>query len=143
MIDTNRYQLMIEIRRLRGGPLVNSRISAACAALVLIFTTALATPAPKTTLSSLTTLAHAIDSAAQKGDWTSAQRFSKDLSREWAVQRPTTLHGVKGKANAESFDASLKWINSAIAQRSARNVHDAAMNVEKSVHEMEERLPNV
>lgn len=122
---------------------MSNRISAACAALVLICTTGLASPAPNTTLSSLTTLARAIDASAQHGDWASARRLSNDLAKEWAAKRPTALHGLKGKANAQSFDASLKWIDSAIAQQSARNVHDAAMNAEKSVHEMEERLPTV
>lgn len=121
---------------------MNTRISTACAALVLIITTAVASAVPKTTLSSLTTIAQAIDASAQRGDWASAERLSNDLAKEWAAKRPTTLHGPKAKANAESFDASLKWINTAIARRSARNVHDAAVNVEKSVHEMEERLPN-
>jgi hypothetical protein len=122
-----------------GGSLVNSRISAALAALVLICTTALATPPQTASFSNLATLAHAVDGAAQRGDWSSAQQYSRRLHVEWASLRPETLHGLKGKAYAQNFDASLKWVNSAIAQRSPRNVHNATVSIEKSVRELEER----
>jgi hypothetical protein len=119
--------------------LVSTRISAALAALILVCTTALASPAPKTAYSTMTTLAQGIDAAAERGDWVSANRLSRQLHAAWADERPETLRGIKGQSYAQSFDASLKWISSAIAQRSARNVHDAARNAEKTLHELEER----
>jgi hypothetical protein len=118
---------------------VNSRTSAVLAALVLVCTTAVASPRPNTAYATMTMLTQGIDDAAQRGDWASAERLSRQLHIAWADQRPETLHGLKGKAYAQSFDATLKWINSAIAQRSVRNVHDAAHNAEKTLHELEER----
>jgi hypothetical protein len=126
---------------IREDALVRSRISVALAALVFACTTAFASPAPKNAYENLTTIAQGIDSAAQRGDWATAESLNRRLHTSWADARPETLRGMKGKAYVQSFDASLKWISSAILQRSARNVHDAATNIEKSANELAERTP--
>jgi hypothetical protein len=121
--------------------LVRSRISVALAALVLAFTTAFASTASKNAYENLTIIAQRIDTAAQRGDWPTAESLNRQLHTSWADARPETLRGMKGKAYAQNFDASLKWISSAILQRSARNVHDAATNIEKSANELAARTP--
>jgi hypothetical protein len=125
-----------------GRIVLNIRTATGYALLVLFFTCAAASPAPTTSWTSLTTRAQAIDTAAQRGDWTSAQRLSHDLLAQWTAKRPTALHSLKGKAFAESFDASLKWISGAIAQRDAQNVHQAVAHAERTVHELAERRPS-
>lgn len=120
---------------------VNFRIASFYALLIALCTLA-ASPVPVTSWTPLLTNARAIDSAANRGDWKAAGRLSDDLLAPWTLKRPAVIHGLKGKAYAQSFDSSLKWVNSAIAHRNTPAVHQAVANAQKNLHELEERAPS-
>jgi hypothetical protein len=98
-------------------------------------------PSPASVLAPLTQLAISIDASAKSGDWLTADRRHVALAKQWAVRRLGVVRSLKGTAHAQSIDSSMKYMQVAIEQRSAADVHRAAYNIQKSIHEISEIPP--
>jgi hypothetical protein len=89
-------------------------------------------------LAPLTDITRALDFSAKGGHWTAANRQHQELAKRWAAVRPAIVTGNRETAQAQSIDASMKWLQSAIDQRDAGNVHRAALTITKAIHEIQE-----
>jgi hypothetical protein len=89
-------------------------------------------------LAPLTDITRSVDFSAKGGNWTAASRQHQELVKQWAALRPAIVTGNRETAQAQSIDASMKWLQSAIDQRDAGNVHRAALTITKAIHEIQE-----
>lgn len=128
------------------------RIAAVAAALALLSTGTIApavaaprvppvaaAPVRATPFDALEPLAVRAETAAKRADWGAARLDTQRLDAKWVSVRPTAQRSLRGKANAQRLDASLKWLSSAIERKDAAEVHKAVASMTTAVHELQER----
>jgi hypothetical protein len=120
------------------------RIAAVAASLVLLGTGTAApafaaAPVHATPFDPLEPLAARAEAAAKRADWGAARLDTQRLDAKWVSVRASAQRSLRGKANAQRLDASLKWLSSAIERKDAAEVHKAVASVTTAVHELQER----
>jgi hypothetical protein len=131
-----------------GAASGSRRLMPAIVGLLLLFSVAAAPAPPRpsstvvaTTLSSLSNLASSIDRSAQRSEWHAVRRDTEELSARWSAAKPTAVYGIRGKAHARHFDASLRWIQIASESHDAANVHRGRLQMDVAIDELAEALP--
>ena len=111
-----------------------------CALLVslLLLSSAIAAPPSHNALAPLTDIARSVDFSAKGGNWNAASQQHQELAKQWAASRPGLVARNSVTAQAQSIDASMKWMQSAIDHRDAGNVHRAALTITKAIHKIKE-----
>jgi hypothetical protein len=99
---------------------------------------AIAAPPSHNALAPLTDITRSVDFSAKGGNWNAASRQHQELAKQWAALRPGFVTRNSVTAQAQSIDASMKWLQSAIDHRDAGNVHRAALTIMKAIHEIQE-----
>jgi hypothetical protein len=89
-------------------------------------------------LAPLTDIARSVDFSAKGGNWAAASEQHQELAKQWAAVRPGLVTGIRVTAQVQSIDASMKWLQTAVAQRDAGNVHRATFTITKAIHEIQE-----
>lgn len=98
-----------------------------------------AAPVRATPFDALEPLAARAEMAAKRADWGAARFDTQRLDAKWVSVRPSAQRTLRGKANAQKLDASLKWLSGAIERKDAAEVHKAVASVTTAVHELQER----
>jgi hypothetical protein len=111
-----------------------------CALLVLLSSCHRRSPRRQShnALAPLTDITRSVDFSAKGGNWNAASRQHQELAKQWAALRPGFVTRNSVTAQAQSIDASMKWLQSAIDHRDAGNVHRAALTIMKAIHEIQE-----
>jgi hypothetical protein len=111
-----------------------------CALLLSLFlwSSVIAAPSSRNALAPLTDIARSIDFSAKGGNWNGASQQHQELAKQWAALRPDLTAGIRVTAQAQSIDASIKWLQTSIGRRDAGNVHRATLTITKAIHEIQE-----
>ena len=92
-----------------------------------------------TRLDAIETKAHAVDMAATSSDWAAARRIVERIAKDAAAVRADAGKRLKTQAYAQSLDASVKWLSSAVERKSAAEVKRSIASLKSTVRELRER----